>query len=190
MGESRDILLLLSLPAVDEPIQDYELFKAHATYFIQGDNTKRASEILSCSLVRVAVNEIPTSLDREISIDVLVNRHDYTTSLQHALLLADGNNFDEAKSIIQCVLTSITSSISFIQNNYITISLVTDLQDALRIVNSKQEYKIQGGRASIQERSLNNAGQRECYQKRSRANNVYQTSSSNVMQIKARSTKL
>ena len=68
--------------------------------------------------------------------------------------------------------------------------MVTDLHDALRIVNSRQEYNIQGGRASMQERSLNNAGQRECYQKRSRASNVYQTSSSNVMQIKARSTKL
>ena len=191
IGESRDVLLLLSLPAVDEPIQDYELFKAHATYYIQGEITKRESDILSCTLARVPVEEISSlSLERDVLIDVLINRHDCTSSLQHALLLADGNNFDEAKSTIQRVLSSITSSISFIQNNSITISLVIDLQDALRIVSSRQEYNIQGGRASMQERSFNNTAQRECYQKRSRVSNVYQTSNSNVMQIKARSTKL
>ena len=193
IGESRDILLLLSLPAVDEPIQDYELFKAHATYYIQGDITKRESNSIECNVDRNQMNQSDLNntniIQRDITVDVHINRHACTTSLSSALLLADNNNFEEAKIKIQNALTSLKTSVSYQAKNIIVITLEADLMEALQIVSSKQQYSMRGGRATIEEVSRNHTIQRECYQKSYRTASAYQTSSSTIMQERANRSK-
>jgi len=190
IGETRDVLLLLSIPSVDEPIQDYELFKAYATYYIQGESIVRDSNSIACNVDRKYINPSDSLLiQRDITVDIHLNRYACTTALTLALSQADNNNFNEAKITIQNALSILKSSISYQVQNNIVMTLQADLLEALQIVSSKEEYRIRGGRANIAEVNANHFIQRECYQKSNRQASVYQTTSSSTMQDKAYHSK-
>jgi len=186
IGESRDVLLLLSIPSVDEPIVDYELLKAYVTYYNQGETIIRYSNSIVCNVDRKYINPSDSLLvHRDITVDIHLNRYLCITALTLALSQADNNNFNEAKITIQNALSILKSSISYQVKNNIVMTLQADLLEALQIISSKEQYRIRGGRANIAEVNAKHSIQRECYKKSYRQTSAYQTSSSLTMQEKA-----
>ncbi len=190
-GESREVLFRLELPALTAHADTYALLSAVAVYSVQSsagsDATRRHSSECLCVVQRVPADRLDPAMERDVNVDVQVNRIKSTAALTNALRAADAGNFDSAKEILTAAHTQILESVSYRAGNAMTKGLVVDLVDALSRVRSRGDYAA-GGRAMMSEATVTNDRQRSCYTKAGKVNN-YQSSSSSACQQQASTSK-
>lgn len=192
LGESRDILLQLRLPTVAEPVADYELIRASATFQVQGEAPTDAPhatlDAARCLVQRLRPDSFtPAGRTRDVGVDVHVNRLETAAAVAEALREADNQNFESARAILRRCKDTVGASPSYAAHNTTSAALMEETEDALRRVENRSEYE-RGGRAMMQECVSSNAYQRSTYTKMGRAAK-YQTNSSVGMQDRAFASK-
>lgn len=192
LGESRDILLKLKVPAVGEPVGDYELLRASATFQVQGEAASATPHAAQDSAVCVVQRLRPDNFTeagraRDVEVDVHLNRLQTAAAVAQALREADNRNFDSARAILRANQAAVNLSPSYQSKNTTSVALMEETVDALRRVENQSEYS-NGGRAMMQECVSSNAYQRSTYTKMGRAAK-FQTSSSAGMQERAYASK-
>merc|ERR1719487_614182 len=194
MGESRDIMLQLKLPEVDEAVPDYELVKASAIFRVQGQRGSAGAAVphdtepSTCTVHRLDPGNFTTAgRARELGVDTQLNRLQTTAAVTQALQEADNHNFESARATLQRCRTAVQASPSYIHRVPTVVALLEEVDDALRSVENRSEYE-RGGRAMMAECVSANAYQRSTYTKTGRTP-TYQTISSAGMQQKAKASK-
>jgi hypothetical protein len=192
LGESRDILLQLRMPPVSEPVTDYELIRASATFQVQGEapsaTPHAAADTAICAVQRLNPDNFSAAgRVRDVGVDVHVNRLETANAVAAALREADNHNFDAARDILRRNKATVDASPSFNARNTTSVALMEETEDALKRVENRSEYE-RGGRAMMQECVSANAYQRSTYTKAGRAAK-YQTNSSVGMQANAFASK-
>lgn len=191
LGESRDILLKMTVPAVMESVEDYELVRASGTFLVQGQDrsaplhsTQTAS---TCVVQRLSDDRINPLQTRDLAVDVQLNRVDVTETVTAALKDADSQNFTAARDVLTATRNRLLISPSLQAKRPVAVGLLQEVDDALQRVSSSSEYG-RGGRAMMQECLSNNSYQRTTYVKKGKTN-MYQTESSSGMQQRALMSK-
>lgn len=188
-GEVREVLLNLSVPAVSEPIEAYQLFSVSAVYTISATSQRLQTEVATLAVKRQPGNHPDLLIvQRDLAVDVQMNRIQTMDAIERAIQAADRNDFASANSIINSALDKVSISPSMAANNRVTGSLLADLREASSKVKSKSEYQNRGGRSAMTEAYTENNYQRSCYTKVGKVSK-YQTSSSNLVQERATSIR-
>jgi hypothetical protein len=193
LGESRDVVVKLDVPAVTEAVEDYELIRATTTFRVQGEsNAGPAAETLSsnsavCVIQRVPTEHIDPTRSRNEQVDVQINRIDGTAAVAEALQQADNANFGAARDLLTAAKTRLGASVSYRNGQVASVALLQELDDALLRVQSRSEYE-RGGRAMMTECVSNNVYQRSHYSKAGKTP-VYQTAQSSACQQQAFASK-
>ena len=187
MGESRDVLFKLSVPAVSEAVEDYELIRATATFQVQGQRDANVvysvPQPVACAVQRLPKERMNSAQVRDLEVDVQINRMDISAAVTAALKEADAMNFGAAREIVTAAKARLESSVSFQAKHTVVLALMQEIEDALQRVQSRSQYES-GGRAMMQECVTTNAYQRSTYTKAGKVAK-YQTKSSSSMQEKA-----
>lgn len=217
-GETRDVLVKLELPNIDTPQEAYPLITANLSYFAPsngGDGTSSIgsaaaavvamvvdspvgpnvkeffTDIVPCTVARINDTEhaarAPT-IARDSDVDVQINRTLTLNAIKDALAAADRSDYNGAKEIITSAIATIRESVSFKAGLMKVVTLMDDLEEALRTASSREEYTSYGGRAKMSEAFSSNACQRGVYTKAGKSS-AYQNASSAVMQSKAKASK-
>lgn len=192
LGESRDILLKLHMPAVASPVDDYELLRASVTFQVQGEPASvephSAQQASTCMVQRKKEdNFTEAGRARDMEVDVQINRLECAAAVEQALREADRNNFESARTILATTRANLIVSPSYNAQHNTVVGLMQETEDALQRVQNRSEYES-GGRAMMQEAVSSNTYQRSCYSKAGRAKK-FQTSSSSGMQEAACKSK-
>mmetsp|Transcript_25456 Transcript_25456/g.42469 ORF Transcript_25456/g.42469 Transcript_25456/m.42469 type:complete len:497 (-) Transcript_25456:151-1641(-) len=190
MGESRDVLLKVKVPAVSEAVEDYELLSAAATFQVQGqsDSTVHyASTSSTCAIQRLPSDRVNPALVRDLEVDVQLNRIDCTNTVNEAMRQADASNFGTARDVLTATKQRVENSESYKAKHPVVVGMMQEIDDALMRVRSRREYD-HGGRAMMTECVSSNAYQRSTYTKGGRVAK-YQTSSSSVNQARGAMSK-
>lgn len=192
LGESRDILLKLHMPAVASPVDDYELLRASVTFQVQGEPASvephSAQQASTCMVQRKKEeNFTEAGRVRDMEVDVQINRLECAAAVEQALREADRNNFESARTILATTRANLIVSPSYNAQHNTVVGLMQETEDALQRVQNRSEYES-GGRAMMQEAVSSNTYQRSCYSKAGRAKK-FQTSSSSGMQEAACKSK-
>ena len=187
LGETREVLVKLSVPAVTEAVADYELVRATATFRVQGEPSTaplhQAAQPAVCVVQRLPSDQLDPSLERDMEVDVQLNRLQVTAAVDSALKDADNGNLEAARATLTAARVALTISVSHRHKNPTVMALLQEVDDALNRVRSRSEYQS-GGRAMMQECVSANAYQRSTYSKAGRMPK-FQTSSSSAMQYQA-----
>jgi Mg-chelatase subunit ChlD len=192
-GEKRDFLLQLSLPAVSEATDSYPLLAVSVSYKMYGsEEVVRVPAVVSS--IRRLSREVFLSLpshERDLEVDVQVQRLDYTRAMQEAMREADGNNFGRAKEILAKMKTQLLESVSFKAANSFATGMLDDLNECERKISSREAYESGGGRAMMSECNDMYSRQRAVFSKGGRSRNTVemQCTSSNVYQERATASK-
>lgn len=195
MGETREILLKLSVPAVASAMEDYALIMPSVTYQAQEDGATLSRSGAACIIQRLSQEQLTSAAtSRNIQIDLSLNRILCTESVASAVRDADSGNFGAAKMTIATAKAKLQSSISYQQlvvaagNNTTALgagsallALMQELDDALLRVNSRDDYH-RGGKAMMMETVSANSYQRSTYTKCGRAKKYQSSMSSNVQE--------
>jgi len=188
-GEVREVLMQLSVPAVSAPVEEYNLFSVTAVFTISTTSQILQTDVASLVVKRQAGNHPDLlSVQRDLAVDVQINRIEAMNAIERAIQAADQNDFTSANTIINNALNKVSTSPSMIANNRISVSLLADLREASSKVKSKSEYQSRGGRSAMTEACAENNYQRSCYTKVGKVAK-YQTSSSNMVQERAYSAR-
>lgn len=187
LGESREVLVKLRVPAVTETVVDYELVRASATFRVQGETAEaplRNAELpATCVVQRLPADRLNPRLTRDIEVDVQLNRLQVTAAVDSALIDADAGRLDAARATLTSARIALLASVSHQANHLTSLSLLQEVDDALNRVASRSAYDM-GGRAMMQECVSSNAYQRSTYNKVGKIAK-FQTSSSSGMQERA-----
>lgn len=188
-GETREVLLQLSVPTVAAPVDDYKLFSLSAIYNLSDTVQTQQAEGASLSIRRESPDHPDVlSASRDILVDVQMNRIETMTAIEKAIQAADRNDFSTANKLIESAMNKVQTSTSMNAANKITGSLLADLQEASSKVKSREEYDRRGGRSAMTECVTENNYQRSCYTKAGKASK-YQTFNSNITQGRAFSSR-
>jgi len=192
LGESREVMLRLKVPAVAWYKQRskglaYELVRATATFRVQGETSavplREAQLPATCVVQRLSADRLNPALTRDMEVDVQLNRLQVTAAVDSALKDADAGRMDAARATLTSARIVLLASVSHQAKHLTALSLLQEVDDALSRVQSRSEYD-RGGRAMMQECVSNNAYQRSVYNKAGHIS-VYQTSYSASMQQQA-----
>jgi hypothetical protein len=198
MGESRDVLLKLSIPASDVVV-DYELIVASATFQVQGADTSGQSgqtsgtsgtsgqhqthqtDAATCLVQRLHADSLGLNpLTRDTEVDVQLSRHDCNSSVAEALSKADQGDLESAQTILGACKGRLQVSNAYMAGHSVVVGMMQELDDALVRVQSRRQYDY-GGRAMMQEALSSNTYQRSTYTKAGRCGK-YQTAGSSGTQ--------
>jgi len=171
-GEFRDVLVQLSVPAVSGSVESYPLVTASVTYnSLTEVGSLTVSPEFTGSVKRCSDEELsalpPAELAANLSVDAQINRKAVTEAISEAMKRADEFNFAEARNILTESIAKLTASISFQQNNDISVGLMEDLVETQSKLSDRDEYIERGGRANIYETVNIQSRQRACYTKSS-----------------------
>eukprot|EP01032_Pedospumella_encystans_P009248 gene9248-10904_t len=192
LGESREVLLRLKVPAVAWYKQRskelrYELVRATATFRVQGETSavplREAQLPATCVVQRLSADRLNPALTRDMEVDVQLNRFYATAAVGSALKDADAGRMDAARATLTSARILLLASVSHKAKHLTALSLLQEVDDALSRVQSRSDYD-RGGRAMMQECVSSNAYQRSVYTKAGQIS-VYQTSYSASMQQQA-----
>jgi len=175
LGESREVLLRLKIPAVAWYKQRskglrYELIRATATFRVQGETAavplREAQLPATCLVQRLSADRLNPALTRdvEVDVDVQLNRFYATAAVGSALKDADAGRMDAARATLTSARILLLASVSHQAKHLTALSLLQEVDDALSRVQSRAEYD-RGGRAMMQECVSSNAYQRSVYNK-------------------------
>ena len=187
LGETREVLVKLSVPAVTEAVLDYELVRAAATFRVQGELTsaplRETAQPATCVVQRLSAERLNHTLERDMEVDVQLNRLQVTAAVDSALRDADSGNLDAARATLTAAKVALSISVSHRARSNTVLALMQEVDDALNRVRSRGEYQS-GGRAMMQECVSNNSYQRSTYSKAGRIQK-FQTPNSCAMQSAA-----
>jgi Mg-chelatase subunit ChlD len=190
-GEKRDFLLQLSLPVVTIEDDQYPLITVSGTYKQYGSDAIHYLTPTQCTIRRLATENylLLPAHERDLEVDVQIQRLDYTKAMQEAMAEADNNRFPGAKAILAKLKTQLLESISYKKQNSFTLGLLEDLADCERKITSRESYESGGGRALMNESSDVYSKQRACYSKASRNMMQMQSATSSAQQTRATASK-
>jgi hypothetical protein len=193
LGEERDVLLTLALPAASEG-ENISILSTEVSYVPLGVDVNSTEERLtisggSCAVSRVTPARLDPSLSRNEKVDVEINRMVLTKATEEAMAAADSADFVQAKKRIEAAWEQVTASPSMAAGNTRSAAFGAELKATLQNVANRDEYTGFGGRAMMSEQAQNYSAQRCCYQKASRTPNAYQNFSSDSLQAKAKVSK-
>lgn len=193
LGEERDVLLTLALPPGPD-CEHMDILTTEVSYVPLGVDVNCVEGRLSvagmgCVVSRVPSAKLDPTLARNEKVDVEINRMVLTRATEQAMAAADSADFARARQHIQSAMEQVTSSHSMALGNAKSAAFGAELEATLQNVESRDQYTSFGGRAIMSEQAQNYSAQRCCYQKSSRAPNMYQNDASNVSQFKANISK-
>lgn len=195
-GEKRDFLVRLALPTVPKPISEYALLNAVASFSLtaaasaSGGSSSRERVSTACAIDRVDETQNPESFatvhQRNLLVDTDIFRVRCMNAMASAIALADRNNFEDAKKVLQDAKRVLAEqSVAYrTGTNVVLNGLMSDLEDCLARTTSREEYDRRGGRAMISEYFDGHSKQRKLYSKGPTPSS-YQTTSSAAVQSAA-----
>lgn len=151
--EKRDILISCTLPALQEPSEDYLLFEVTTNY----DNTiikNQENVVVQCELNRSgAINGFCEKIDET------KNRILATQALEEAARLGDKNDLEAARNKLNECINSIETSVT--HNTPTSVNLTSDLRNAIAKCRSRSQYLNEGNQYLVQNYMCHNV-QRAC----------------------------
>lgn len=179
--EKRNIVLILSLPSLSVPDNEFVIMSVTADYFDCLASTK-GSKTIKLALRRPEnVTGVPK---RNYNLDIEYNRLMGALAMEEAMQFANKGNLSEANTIISKAIESISSSDS--ASNKFCANLIADLKRCQAKMQNQQDYNQCGSKmmatnatAHLKERSSNMEWEGQ---------ERYSTSSRSVMQKKISKT--
>jgi hypothetical protein len=139
--EHRDILMMLHLPAVPQPFDQFPIAKICVSYF--NVITKQQVNLPDVCLLKIArPAQTEPNLKVNYNIDKQYNRIIAADAMASATDLGNNNKLDEAKEILRNAKNRIKESVS--ANDEFCQGLVTDLERCATGLQSKETYTSYG----------------------------------------------
>lgn len=169
VGEHRDILVKIHIPAVPRPVDVYSLLSASVSYHtvdgtpMQGIPVGRmeGGDAL-CSVSRVLD---ASKAEADVKVDAQKNRVLVTEALNASMALADSSDYSSAKTEIKRVRGIVMNSKSSATKEALCEALIEQLDEACEKVDNATEFRSRGGKAHMCELGNTLAGQRSMYRK-------------------------
>ena len=188
IGEERDMLLTLSIPACESPVERFPILCTSASYISVGTTeTKRVSGS-ECHISRVHKNDLNANAVRDERVEVQCNRMVLLRATRGSLEAADRNDYSEARRTVEEALRTVKSSHSTQAGNPKCAAFVAELNSTLESVSNREIYTTRGGRHNLAEQTQTFSKQKLCYAKAGRAN-LYQSKVSASKQSEASASK-
>jgi uncharacterized protein YegL len=189
LGEQRDVLMVMDLPAVSEPQENQVLCTTSLEYSpIAASNDGNVS-LVGQDCVVSRVDTVDKSLERNVNVDVQVNRALLDNATSTSLAMADSGDYVNARRNIDKALTQIKSSTSCQRNNQKTVAFVSELESTMESFRDEDTYHRKGGRSMMSEMADNISLQRCTYAKTGRSK-AYQNASSDYVQTQTNAKKM
>ncbi|KAL9647647.1 hypothetical protein ABK040_015137 [Willaertia magna] len=154
--EKKDIVFVLTLPALSSPIEQQQLCKVSLNYF-----NVIETELQSASfdvVVDRSTNVVPSKQCANVKLDVQRNRVEAGEALEQGRKLADENKLVEGRKVITDAITKIEQSVS--ANDEFCQGLILDLKQCLDNMVDHTSYLNVGSKmmnnywqANMQQRS-------------------------------------
>jgi hypothetical protein len=183
-GEQRDMLLTLNIPTCEEATPQYILFTTDVEYSQLGAGGQVRHEGQPCEIGRVRSNDVDPNLERNIEVDVQVNRMLLAKATEESLARADNNDYQGARKALSDTFNIISNSRSALQKNEKVVAFAEELQVTLESVQDRDTYQNKGGRSMVSECNQTVSNQRCTYSKVGRSP-LYQNVASGVSQASA-----
>ena len=178
IGEARDILVKVSVPACTTPIDKYAILNAKVQYtsIVDGQmkqgvadvtNTQYnplTPEIAPCYIKRCIDTEIKLE-DVNIDVDTQKNRQLLIETMEQVTKLAERNQYQEATDVLTKCEETIKKSVSITNGSAVCLSILDDLKDSKAKVANNRTFRDFGGSAQLSEYSDTYAKQRKVYSK-------------------------
>jgi hypothetical protein len=186
IGEQRDVLVVMGLPAVSEPDDAHRILASNLEYHrIEGGNQVNLAG-QDCMISRVAI--VDSSLERNNDVDVQINRALLDRATAASLALADQGNYEHARGHLNTTLEMVKTSASCRRNDKKSAAFVSELEATISNLEDEDTYRYGGGRSMMSEMASNINQQRCTYAKAGRSE-VYQNKSSLGSQAKTKAKK-
>jgi Mg-chelatase subunit ChlD len=210
-GEQRDVIVVISVPAVGVAYDIYPILHASAQYTAVEGITCRAVPMLSsletgtpygapapyASILKGEPNTVVCSVKRCITpseeinaaVDVQVSRFKAMQAMQSAMTSADEGEFERSNALLAQCISTLKTSPGYALKNAVVSSAVDDLEEAMSNTRSAYMYNSIGGKATMCENLTSHSAQRKAYNKMGKIHNPYQSPSSATMQSSASISK-
>ena len=154
--EKKDVVFVLSVPALNGPLLDQELAKVSLFYFniVDTENEAVGFEIIIHRNTTVE----PNKKDANYQLDVQRNRVESGEALEQAKNLADQNKLEQARNLLTQAIEKVKASVS--ANDEFCLGLIKDLNDCNNNMVDRTVYSNVGSKmmnnywsANMQQRS-------------------------------------
>lgn len=186
-GEQRDVLVALDLAAVTEHEEVHSILTTELTYTrLDGQAVVNHPGQACCTISRVGT--VNANLERNINVDVQVNRALLDSSTAASLALADQGNYEVARTNLTTTLNLMKESTSCQSHNAKTVAFVSELEATISNLQNEDVYRRMGGRSMMAEMA-SNINQQRCTYTKSGRSNAYQNEASLDQQFKTQTKK-
>jgi len=192
IGETRDILLSMKIPAVLNENRNYQLFTSNISYMPLNTISTIPTLLIgeNCIISRLKKNNIDPNISKNIIVDFQINRFLLSKATKKSLDFCDVNDFATAKKILNDTLNILKKSASYSANYEKTLTLVEEINATIYNIRDNHNYFFGGGRAMTAEGMQVGATQRCTYSKvASPGSALYQNFGSATYQRKAMISK-
>lgn len=188
LGEQRDVLMVMDLPAVSDPEEAHTILSTNLEYSPIAAGSGVVSMVgQNCTISRVTA--VDSKLERNSMVDVQVNRALLDSSTTASLALADQGDYVKARSNLNTVLNRIKESSSCKQKNAKSVAFVSELEATINSIENEDVYRRGGGRSMMSEMATN-IGQQRCTYTKGGRSNAYQNDYSLGFQEKTKAKKM
>jgi uncharacterized protein YegL len=190
LGEQRDVLMVMDLPAVSEPDESHAILTTALEYAPIAPTAGAGVVSMSgqdCTISRVTT--VDPQLQRNNDVDVQVNRALLDSTTAASLAMADQGNYEKAKSNLNSTLSRMKESSSCQQKNDKTVAFVSELEATISSLENENVYRYGGGRSMMSEMATN-IGQQRCTYTKAGRSKAYQNDASSGCQSKMNSKKM
>lgn len=186
MGEQRDVLMVMDLPAVSGPEEVHTIMSTGLEYtpIVPASGAGTGTGVVSmtgqdCTISRVET--VDTQLERNTAVDVQVNRVLLDSTTTASLALADQGDYVKAKKNLNSTLATMKESASCRQQDEKTVAFVSELEATINSIENENVYHRGGGRSMMSEMA-SNIGQQRCTYAKAGRSKAYQNESSMARQ--------
>jgi hypothetical protein len=188
LGEQRDVLMVMELPAVSEPKDNQVICKTTLEYSPIASTDGNVTLVgQDCVISRVET--VDKTLERNINVDVQVNRALLDSATTTSLAMADRGDYVLARKNLDDALTQIKSSTSCQRQDQKAVAFVTELESTMESFRDEDTYHRKGGRSMMSEMATNISHQRCTYAKEGRSK-AYQNAASDHVQMHTNAKKM
>ena len=188
LGEQRDVLMVMELPAVSEPKDNQVICKTTLEYSPIASTDGNVTLVgQDCVISRVET--VDKTLERNINVDVQVNRALLDSATTTSLAMADRGDYVLARKNLDDALTQIKSSTSCQRQDQKAVAFVTELESTMESFRDEDTYHRRGGRSMMSEMATNISHQRCTYAKEGRSK-AYQNAASDHVQMYTNAKKM
>lgn len=189
LGEQRDVLMVMDLPAVSKPEESHAILTTALEYTPiapTADESVVRMNGQNCTISRVET--VDSQLERNNAVDVQVNRALLNSTTAASLALADQGDYAKARNNLNTTLTRMKESASCRKQDAKTVAFVSELEATINSLENEDVYHRGGGRSMMSEMA-SNIGQQRCTYTKAGRSMAYQNDASVGCQMRTNSKK-